>query len=129
MRIQTTEPWTDWTKTHGPAANTPATCTQAAAGAGKRNVCTGLTVMLVSNTVAPAAAAVVVRLIDGASGGTTYLWEMRLSLPATAGAASGAVRENLFIVGSPNTAMTLEFSAAGGANTFESVSMEGAVIG
>lgn len=111
---------------HAPAANTKATIAQAAGGAGIKNVCTGFTVSLAAQTTAPAAIQVSVALIDGATGGTTYLWGPQvISLPATAGAMAAFVRSNVFIVGTANTAMTLEFSAAGGANTIETVSFEG----
>jgi hypothetical protein len=119
----------DWVAIHAPVANTQATATKAAAGLGKRNVVTGLTIVLAAGATAPTAVNVTVNLIDGASAGTAYLWRATMSLPATAGAMNGIVREPIWIKGSPNTAMTLEFSAAGGANTIESVSMEGTVLG
>lgn len=115
----------DWATSHAPVVNTQATCTRAAAGVGKRNVCTALTVMLCAGATAPTAVQVTVRLIDGGAGGSTYLWQAHLSLPAVAGASTGIVLVPVWFKGSPNTAMTLEFSAAAGANTFESVSMEG----
>lgn len=118
----------DWTQSHAPAANTKATCTQAAAADGRRNVCTALTIALAGGASAPAAVNVTVRLIDGLTGGTAYLWQLTISLPAVAGSMNGAVRGPIWIVGSPNTPMTLEFSAAGGANTIESVSMEGTAV-
>lgn len=119
-----------WTAQHNPAANTKATCTQAAAGVGLRNVCTGLTVVLVAGSSAPTATTVSVALIDGSSGATTYLWgPHNIGIPAVAGATNGIVVEPLRRPGTANTAMTLEFSAAAGANTVESVSMEGETIG
>ena len=123
-----TEPTTDWTASHVPAANTKATITQAAPGAGLRLVATGLTVTLAAGSTAPTAVNVTVTLIDGASGGSTYLWRTTLSLPATAGANVSLTRECLWLWGTANTAMTLEFSAAGGANTIESVSLEGTTV-
>lgn len=116
---------TVWTALHVPSANTQATITKAAAGAGIRNICTGFTVTLAAGTTAPAAVQLTVMLVDGASGGTSYLWRSVICLPATAGAVTAFVRSGMLIPGSANTAMTLEFSAAGGANTFESVSMDG----
>lgn len=114
-----------WTSVHTPAANTRATTTRAAAGAGVRNVCTGLTVTLAAGAVAPSAVQVTVTLRDGASGAGTVKWAAVLALTAVAGQLVGAVKDNLWIEGSPNTAMTLEFDIAGGANTIEAVSMEG----
>jgi hypothetical protein len=113
---------------HEPAVNTVATITQASAGAGKRNVCTGITVTLASDGTAPAAVQVFVRLRDGASGAGTVVWSTVISLPAVAGAMVNITRSNIWIEGSQATAMTLEFSAAGGANTIESVSMEGVIL-
>ena len=117
-----------WTAHHVPAANTAATITKAAAGAGIRNVCTWITVKLVAGATAPTAVNTSVSLIDGASGGTTYLWRATISLPATGGADNGVALSNLWLPGSRNTGMTLEFLAAGGANTIESVSMGGVTI-
>src|SRR3990167_4228949 len=71
-----------WSAHHVPAANTIATITKASAGAGVRNVCTWLTVKLVAVATAPTAANTSVSLIDGATGGTTYLWRATISLPA-----------------------------------------------
>jgi hypothetical protein len=116
---------TPWSTTHEPAANTQATITRAAAGVGVKNVCTGLTVTFAAGATAPAAVQVAVRLRDGGTGAGTVLWAAVLSLPATAGASVGVARQGLWIPGTANTAMTLEFSAAGGANTIQAVALEG----
>lgn len=118
-----------WAVSHAPAVNVVATCTIGApVDAYVRNVCTGFTAMLNGGTAAPAAAAVTLRLIDGPSGGTKYLWQAALSVPATAGAVGGVTRSGIYIIGSPGQPMTLEFSAAGGGNTFQSVAMEGTTL-
>ena len=114
---------------HAPAVNVQATITIAAPGTGLRLACNSITAMLVANTTAPAAAKVSVRLIDGASGGATILWEAVLALQAVAGDRAGIALAPLFIRGSANTAMTLEFDAAGGANTFESVAITTEQVG
>lgn len=120
------ETTSDWSANHNPAANTKATCTRAAGGAGVSNVCTGFTVMLVAGASAPTATTVTVALIDGDTGGTTYLWGPHvIGVAAVAGATNGIARQNLWRKGSANTKMTLEFSAAAGSNTLETVSMEG----
>ena len=116
-----------WSAHHLPAANTQATITKATAGAGIRNVCRSLTVILAAGATAPTAVNLSVALIDGASGGTTYLWRATISIPAVAGAVNG-IAIPVWKPGTANTAMTLEFSAAGGANTIESVSMDGTTI-
>lgn len=120
---------TDWRGSHAPAANTRATFTQAAPGAGYRNVLTGFTVILAAGATAPVAATVTVAVIDGVSGATSYIdGPHAMSIPAIAGAMSGVTRSGLDKRGSANTATTIEFSAAGGANTLESVSIEGTVV-
>lgn len=115
-----------WATNHAPAANTKATITRAAAGGGISNICTGFTVALCAVASAPAAVQITVALIDGASGGSTYLWGPTvISLPAVAGAMSAFAFGSRWDQGSTNTQLTLEFSAAGGANTIQSVSMKG----
>ena len=79
--------------------------------------------MLAAGAIAPTAANVVVNVIDGISGGTTYLWRGTISIPATAGATNGFVNVPCWLAGTAATQLTIEFSAAGGANTFESVTM------
>lgn len=108
---------------HVPAANTQATISRAAGAAGVRNVCTSLSVVLAAGATAPTAAAVTVALIDGATGGTTYLWRHNITIPAIAGAMNGIAVTDCWFEGTAATAMTLELSAAAGANTLESVSM------
>jgi hypothetical protein len=116
-----------WVAIHVPAADTKATITKAAAGAGTRNVCIGFTVTLSATASAPSAVQLTVALVDGATTGTDYLWRSVISLPATAGAQTTITRTGCYLRGSINTAMTLEFSAAGGASTVESVSLEGTI--
>lgn len=117
-----------WTEIHRPAANTKATITRAAGAAGVKNVCTAITVVLAATAAAPTAVNLNVSLIDGVSGETVYLWGATLSIPAVAGATTGVSLSNLFLPGTAETAMTLEFSAAGGANTIESVWMSGTTV-
>ena len=117
-----------WTSHHLPAANTQATISKASAGAGLRNVCTWITVVLAAGASAPTAATLSVSLIDGATGGVTYLWRAAISIPAVAGVTNGIALSNLWLPGTAATAMTLEFSASGGANTVESVSMGGVIV-
>lgn len=131
IRVRTAvERASEWRIQHDPGANAQATATRAAAGRGKCNVLTGLTVMLCAGATAPTAVVVQVAVIDGASGGTSYLWgPHRISVPAVAGVPAGIARQPLWITGTPDTAMTIEFLGAGGANTFETVSAEGTIIG
>ena len=122
------DPIFDWVPapSHAPALNTRATATQGAAGRNRVNVLTGFVITVVGDASAPAAKVVKIGVVDGPSGSTSYLWgPLTLAVPAVAGAVSGVARDGLWIQGSPNTPMTIEFDVAGGANTFESVVMEG----
>lgn len=122
------DPATAWSKNGGAPGAAQATATQAAAGAGKRNYCTGLTVIAQAGGTAPTAATVTVALIDGPSGGTTYLWgPIAIGVPNIAGAMNGAAPHGPW-VGSANTPMTLEFSAGLGSNTLEAVTFSGFVV-
>lgn len=114
----------EWAINHTPAANTQATITRAAGAAGVRHVCRSITVSLIG-LAAAAEATVLVNLRDGATGAGTILWSTRLLVTGTTGSETGVTLAGLNIVGSAATAMTLEFAAAGGANTFESVAMTG----
>jgi hypothetical protein len=67
-------------------------------------------------------------LRDGATGAGTILASWAIAIPATAGACAILSLAGLEIIGSPNTAMTLEFAAAGGALTFQSVTLTGHTI-
>lgn len=123
-----TRPWgtAPWAQGSAPGVNTQATTTKAAGGAGVCHVCTGLQATFVAGTSAPSAADLAVFLRDGASGSGTVLGAWYLALTATAGAASPNIcLTNLNIKGSANTAMCLEFTGAGGSNTFEGLSLQG----
>ena len=120
----------DWVVSSAPAVNTVATTTQAASpapagGQGTRHVCTSITAIFAAGTAAPTAAVGTVNLRDGASGAGTILASFSIGVEATAGRTTLLELTGLEIIGSPNTAMTLEFTAAGGLNTFESVTLTG----
>jgi hypothetical protein len=114
---------TKWAINNAPAANTVATVSQAAAG-GLRHVCTSIYALLTNGVVAAQGNATL-NLRDGASGAGTLLWTMDMAIPATAGTTRVIQLSNLNIVGSGGLAMTLEFVAAAGANTFEMVNICG----
>lgn len=61
---------------------------------------------------------------DGASAAGTVLWQLGIILPVAAGARS-IVLSNLGIIGSPNTAMTIEFATAPAAGNFQRVNASG----
>jgi hypothetical protein len=113
-----------WTATCAPGnTNIRATATQANSTSGTRLVCTGLTVTLVGGSAAPAASYMNVQLVSG-----TSLWVVTLAIPATAGAAAGITRTNLWYKGHQASGMSLEFLSAGGANVAQSVSFEGTTL-
>jgi hypothetical protein len=114
-----------WVETHAPAANTQATKSKAAGGAGVRHVCTGLVVTLANGAAAPTAALVTVNLRDGATGAGTILATFTLAVEAVAGKVVALALSGLNVPGTANTAMTLETSAAPGANVSASVTLFG----
>lgn len=110
----------EWTVEHRPAAATVASATRAAGAAGVRNVCRSITASLVA-IAAQGQVDVVVR--DGAAGAGTILWSARFAL--LLGTSDRIALSGLNIVGSPATAMTIEFLAAPAATNFEGVAMTG----
>ncbi len=112
-----------WSQFSGPAANTQATTSKAAGGAGVRHVLQAFSASLSSS--AAAASRQTVNIRDGASGAGTIIWSFDLSIVATADQLAIMALSGLNIFGTANTAMTIEFAAAGGANTFENVSIAG----
>jgi hypothetical protein len=115
-----------WTLTNDPAVNTAATVSKAAGTGGAVHVADCATATLVANTTAPAAIVVTAVIRDGATGAGTILWSADMALTATAGVTATPVQLcGLNINGTANTAMTIEFTAAGGANTFETVGLTG----
>lgn len=114
-----------WSVFSTPVAATQATASQAAGGAGVRNVCQSISATFATGATAQAAA-LILNLRDGISGAGSIRWSKQIILPA-----NGVWEVNisgLNIVGSVATAMTLEFAAAGAAGTFESVSMTGTTV-
>jgi hypothetical protein len=124
--LMTTRPG-NWTISAAPGANTQATATKAAGAAGVRHVCTGFQATIAAGSVAPTVPVtpVLVVLRDGATGAGTILWQTYVSVPATAGTMASVHVTGINVFGTTATAMTIEFNAAGGAGTFESVSLAG----
>lgn len=112
-------------KNHTPSSNTQATITQTAAGSAIKNVCTSISASFASTNTTPTAKQVYLYLRDGGSGSGDILWSMALAIPAVAGQVVGVAQSDLWIQGTNNTAMTLEFSEAGGANTVQTVTLIG----
>jgi hypothetical protein len=106
-----------WTLTSAPVAATQATATRAAGGGTVRHVLTNIQASL--QAVAAQATPLVFEVLDGA----TVLWTDRLIAPA--GYNASISMEGLALVGSANTAMTVEFTAAPAATNFCTISCTG----
>lgn len=113
----------EWSINHTPTSNTQATISKAAGAAGVCHVCRSITATITAISTAAADTTVLVNLRDGATGAGTILWSTRLLVKV--GDTVGIALSNLNIPGTAATAMTLEFAAAGGANTFEAVALTG----
>jgi hypothetical protein len=118
-------PGKTWSEFNQPAVATQATASRAQAGAGIRNVCTALS-FYVTTVSAPTAADVIFNLRDGASGAGTVLQSWIVRVPATASwNLTYPAITGLWIVGTAATAMTLQTSAAPGANIRAGVNLHG----
>ena len=114
-----------WSVVHAPAVNNQATASKTAV-AGQRHVCTSITATLVADGTGGSAVSGSVVLRDGATGAGTVLWQAAMAFAGTANtAANPIVISGLNIVGSTNTAMTLEFSAGPGTHSQQAVTMTG----
>lgn len=114
-----------WSVTSAPAAATQASASQGAGGASVRHVARAITITVAGGAAAPAAQVLTFNLRDGASGAGTVIGSWTIGVEAVAGRTVVLALGGLARVGSANTAMTLEGSAAPGANTLESVTLEG----
>lgn len=112
----------EWSQGHAPAAATKATTSKAAGGAGVRHVLRSFEV-IVSALAAAAEAVLTYTVRDGATGTGTILRTGTILVKP--GDMTGLAVSGLNLIGSANTAMTVEFTAAGAANTYESVGMSG----
>src|SRR5882762_6071729 len=116
----------DWSVPSNPGVGVQASASQPASTAPalkeSRHVCTSVSATLVA--AAATAAQATLNLRDGATGAGTILGSWVLSVPGVIGSYAPFSIDSLEIIGSPNTAMTLEFSAAT-ATQFQSVTMTG----
>jgi len=118
-----TERSSRWSVIHNPAAGTQAVASIAAEG-GVRHVADCIS-FSAGSTTAPALTALTVNLRDGATGAGTIIWTHEIVI-------SNATGQNVLpfstcglnLVGTTNTAMTLEYSA-GLANLLQAVSISG----
>ena len=116
-----------WSCTHAPAAATQATCSKAAGGGTVRHVATGLTICASGSADSAIQTAV---LRNGATGAGTVLrtWYLNVEVFAGQGDHDADCRDlpvMSAMIGSANTAMTLEFSAAPPANVQQTVTLTG----
>ena len=119
------EKGTRWNGISQPAVSTQATFSKAAV-AGVRHVADCVSFSGVTNSTAPTATQLQINLRDGATGAGTVIWTQTVIPPATISVTAFAPFSvcGLALIGSPNTAMTLEFSASL-TNLFESVAISG----
>jgi hypothetical protein len=113
-----------WSVVSQPAVSVQATATRAAGGPATRHVADCISVDAGSVVGPGAATQVAVNLRDGASGAGTILATFVVVLAVLIGNVFIRSLCDLRLIGSPGTAMTLEWSAAVG-NEFESVSLSG----
>lgn len=125
VHAQAPERTPGWAIAHAPAANTAATITRAAV-TNQRHIADCVNITFAAGASAPTAIPLTVTLRDGATGAGTVLLAWAVSISAVAGQAMAPIAVcGLNTWGGYGTAMTLEFSAAGGANTIEAVALRG----
>src|SRR5882672_3626088 len=102
----------DWSATSNPGVGAQASASQPASTAPalkeSRHVCTSVSATFVAAAATPAQATVNLR--DGATGAGTILGSWVLAFPGAIGNCAILSLDSLEIIGSPNTAMTLEFA-------------------
>lgn len=108
-----------WNANHAPADAAQGTCTVAASALG-RHVCRHITITL--GGVGANAAGVTFVARDGATGAGTIIWTAKLSNLAN---TSVSISAPVNLVGSKNTAMTLESTGAPAASSHVTVAMDG----
>ncbi len=107
-----------WAIQHQPSATTQATISQAANASG-RHVARSVTICVSGVAAQPS---LIFNLRDGATGAGTIVWSARLSAAAGASMCHTA---DVNIIGSTNTAMTLESSGAPASTNFATVALNG----
>lgn len=115
----------EWSITNAPAVAVRATITRAAGGAGVRHVARSITASTSMNNGFIGDLPLLATLRDGTSGVGAILWSSRLQLSANFPFGFPVALSGLNIVGSINTAMTLEFDVAPAAFSSESVALTG----
>lgn len=108
----------EWAIQHQPAAAAAATITRAAEP-GMRHVARSVTVCVGPTAAQPS---LIFNLRDGTSGAGTILWAVRVSGIVN---YSNCVTQTMNVIGTVNTAMTLESAAAPAATNFATVALTG----
>lgn len=118
----------EWAINDAPAAAVAASASRAPV-IGQSHHATAISFSVITTTTAPTTATLTVTLRDGASGAGTVLmvWRVRVSAAMTDQNVAQVVLGGLNVVGSINTAMTLEFDV-GTLNTLEDVSLTGYTV-
>lgn len=111
-----------WTAYDVPATNVAAVATKAATGANTTHIVTSICVSVIG-LAAAAETTVTAQLLDNSA---TVFWSMRFQV--IPGGTTGIGLTNLVIPFGGNSSAILQFTAAGGANTFQSVSMTGYTV-
>lgn len=135
--LQGTSPWEisgifadpdNWAINHAPDTDVRATASRAPV-VGQKHHATAISFSVITTTTAPTVATLTVTLRDGASGAGTVLmvWRVRVSAAMTDSNVAQVVLGGLNVVGSVNTAMTLEFDV-GTLNALEDVSLTGYTV-
>lgn len=106
-----------------PAAAAQASASKTAGGAGVSNVC--LRCIATVSAGATAQTPIVLNLRDGATGAGTVIASWSLACPTNSCVVVDTGVAPLFLMGSPNTAMTLEFAGAGVAASQETCTIIG----
>jgi hypothetical protein len=121
----------DWSATNVGAIAGQATATRLAsptlAIGESRHVCTSVSATLVAGVTLAAPVFAQLNLINGPTGGGNILASWLLAVPGTPGFCTILSVDSLEIIGSPNTAMTLEFDA-GDALSQQSVTLTGHTV-
>jgi len=115
-----TVPAGEWYVTHTPAAATQASASKSAGGGNVRHVARSITACI---SAVNAQGDITINLRDGATGAGTVMWTCRLA--AAAGTSACCPSPSMAVIGTANTAMTLETSAAPAAGNFASVTLTG----
>lgn len=121
LGVQLTAPLSTWSVNNTPAAATQATASKAAGGGTVRHVATSITAC--SAQAAAAQTPIAINLRDGATGAGTIIRSWKIS--SVIQDSKCVDLSGLAMIGTANTAMTIEFAAAGVAGSEQTVTLTG----